>query len=60
MAVLMQHLQMTPPLLMEKAPNLPTALEMVVARALAKDPAGRYTTAGQLAGDLARALEERG
>lgn len=57
MAVLMQHLQMTPPLLMEKAPSLPTELEIVVARALAKEPAERYTTAGQLASDLAQVLE---
>ncbi len=60
MAVLMQHLQMTPPLLMEKAPFLPTELEIVVARALAKEPAERYATAGQLADDLALVLEEHG
>jgi eukaryotic-like serine/threonine-protein kinase len=39
-------------------PALPPQLDAVFARALAKDPAGRYPTAAQFAGDLRRAFDE--
>lgn len=57
-AVLLKHLQAHPPLLLDKAPMLPPAVESVIARALAKDPQRRYATAGQLAEALAQACEE--
>jgi eukaryotic-like serine/threonine-protein kinase len=49
LAVLLQHLQAPPPLLGELRPDLPAALEAVVARALAKRPEQRYASAGELA-----------
>jgi serine/threonine-protein kinase len=47
------HLSEPPPRLSEVAPQAPAALDEVIKRALAKDPAGRY----QSAGDLGRAAE---
>ena len=47
------HLQEDPPRLRVLAPQLPRALDLVVARAMAKDPADRFPSAG----DLARAAE---
>jgi WD40 repeat protein/serine/threonine protein kinase len=40
-------------------PSLPRDLETIVRKAIDKDPAGRYTTAGELADDLRRFLESR-
>jgi serine/threonine protein kinase len=51
-AVLLQHLQDAPPSVLTARPDLPAAVGEVIARALAKDPAERYATAG----DLARAF----
>ena len=47
-AVLYAHMSDPPPLVTEQRPDLPRALDEVIARALAKDPAARYLTAGQL------------
>jgi serine/threonine-protein kinase len=53
MAVCMQHLTFAPPMLADKAPGRSFgALEDVVARALAKDPAQRFASAD----DMSRAL----
>src|SRR3954452_19066365 len=52
--IAMKHLSATPPPLRDKRPELPTALEMVVLRALAKDPAARYQTADEMDADLER------
>ncbi|NJN55741.1 MAG: serine/threonine protein kinase [Anaerolineae bacterium] len=54
-ALLLQHMQATPPPLTIKAPNLPPDLELVLMQSLAKDPENRYTTAGQFAAALQRA-----
>jgi serine/threonine-protein kinase len=45
-----------PPRLREVHPGLPAALEAIVARAMARDPARRYPSAAALAADLDRFL----
>jgi hypothetical protein len=40
-------------------PHLPRDLETIVAKAIARDPAGRYPTALALAEDLRRFLEDK-
>lgn len=54
MAVLMAHVQDPPPSLLARRPELPEALDAAVARAMAKDPAARFDSAG----DFARAALE--
>jgi tRNA A-37 threonylcarbamoyl transferase component Bud32 len=51
-AMLLQHMQAMPPSVLLKAPNLPTNLELILLKGLAKDPADRFPTAGQLADEL--------
>jgi serine/threonine-protein kinase len=59
MAVCMQHLTFAPPTLAEKAPGRSFgALESVVARALAKDPAQRFASAQELSDALVAAAKE--
>jgi WD40 repeat protein/serine/threonine protein kinase/tetratricopeptide (TPR) repeat protein len=41
------------------APGVPRDLETIVAKAMAREPAGRYATAGALAEDLCRFVEDR-
>jgi serine/threonine protein kinase len=48
-AVLLQHLQDPAPSVLAARPDLPTAVGEVVAKALVKDPAERYASAGELA-----------
>src|SRR5262245_23251700 len=43
----------------ERDPMIPLDLEKIVLKALAKDPIERYTTAGELAEDLGRFLDDR-
>jgi serine/threonine-protein kinase len=50
------HVSVTPPPLIEKAPGVPRAFSDAIARAIAKDRADRPATAGQLAGELRAAL----
>ncbi|MHC1563672.1 serine/threonine-protein kinase [Actinomycetospora sp. C-140] len=50
------HLNETPPRLSEVAPGSPPALDEVLAKAMAKDPAGRYATAGDFADAAVRAV----
>jgi serine/threonine protein kinase len=54
MRVAMDHIQ-TPPPPLPARPDLTPAVEAVVQRALAKDPALRFSSAGELAQELARA-----
>jgi Protein kinase domain len=56
LAVLHAHLHDPPPALSEVRPDLPRALDGVLARAMAKEPSDRYASAGALAADLGRAL----
>jgi serine/threonine-protein kinase len=48
LAVLWAHLEQPPPAVSARNPTLPAALDEVVARALAKDPAERHATCGDL------------
>ena len=54
-ALLQAHLNDPPPVPSHVRSELPQAVDAVVARAMAKDPAARYATAGALATDLRRA-----
>jgi predicted Ser/Thr protein kinase len=58
-AVLQAHLADPPPPLSEVRPDLPGSLDGVLARAMAKDPDARYSTAAALAADVADALAGR-
>ena len=48
-----------PERLKKLAPGVPRDLETIVAKATARDPAGRYATAAALADDLRRFVEDR-
>jgi serine/threonine-protein kinase len=55
LGVALSHIQQAPPPLRQLRPDLPPAVEAVVLRALDKQPAARYRTAGALAYALAQA-----
>ena len=55
--VMMKQMQDAPPHVREFAPDIPVAVDAVIARALAKEPKDRYDSAGELAGTLARAAD---
>ena len=57
-AVVAAHLSQPPPRVTERAKNLPQAIDQVVAKAMAKNPADRYQSAGQFAAAAVAALEE--
>jgi eukaryotic-like serine/threonine-protein kinase len=48
-----------PARLSKLAPNVPRDLNTIVAKAIARDPGNRYATAGALADDLQRFVEDR-
>ncbi|MFN2467365.1 MAG: Stk1 family PASTA domain-containing Ser/Thr kinase [Gaiellaceae bacterium] len=52
--IAMKHLSATPEPPSAKRPEIPNDLDMIVLRALAKDPAARYQSAEQMDADLAR------
>ncbi|MFJ5972905.1 Stk1 family PASTA domain-containing Ser/Thr kinase [Streptomyces sp. NPDC093060] len=54
MSVLYQHVQQPPPVPSLLNPSLPPSVDAVVARALSKDPAGRYPSARAMADDIRR------
>jgi DNA-binding beta-propeller fold protein YncE/tRNA A-37 threonylcarbamoyl transferase component Bud32 len=56
LAKLFAHANAAPPRPSDAAPALPPAIDEVVARAMAKRPAERYSSAGALAADLAKAV----
>jgi len=58
--VMMAHSNEPVPDITEFRPDLPAGTEAVLWRALAKDPADRYPTAGALAADLRRVLAAGG
>src|SRR5438874_4467318 len=58
-AVLNAHLHASPPKLTKSAPDLPVALERVLAKALSKSRLDRYATCGEFVAALRAASSER-
>jgi len=58
-AVLYAHISDPPPLVTDQRPELPSALDEVIARAMAKDPAERYGSASELIQEAERAFGKR-
>jgi hypothetical protein len=56
-ALIFAHLQAPPPSVRAARPELPPAIDAVVARALAKDPAARFPSCGALATVARQAIE---
>jgi eukaryotic-like serine/threonine-protein kinase len=54
--IMMKHVQDPPPSVLTGRPNLPTPIDDVVRRALAKQPADRFSSAGELYEALSRAV----
>ena len=57
-AMALKHLHTPPPLVTEFNPSIPSQLARIVNKLLAKEPAGRYRTAGQL-GRILSAYRQR-
>src|SRR3712207_5755612 len=55
-ALLWAHLVEAPPPVTGIRPDLPAAVNAVIARAMAKDPADRYATSGEFVHELVRAV----
>jgi serine/threonine protein kinase len=58
-AVMMAHLQAPPPRVTEQVAGLPPALDAVIAKAMAKDPAQRFSSARELAHAAASLVHDR-
>src|SRR6516165_557647 len=58
-ALIERVLHEEPERLNRRAPGVPRDLETIIAKASAREPAGRYATAGALAEDLRRFVEDR-
>ena len=58
-AVLFAHMMEPPPLVTDQRPDLPAALDEVVARGMAKDPAARQPRASDLIDEAERAFGRR-
>ncbi len=56
MGMVMQHINDAPPLPAQFVPTLPSPVEVVVLRALNKQPEDRFATAGEMAAALRRAI----
>ncbi len=60
MDVLFKHVNLAPPRMSERCPELPASLDEPVLRMLAKDPTGRPPTVMEALDDLSRAANEAG
>jgi len=58
-AVLFAHMSDPPPLVTDQRPELPPALDEVLTRAMAKDPAQRYESASDMIDEAVHALGKR-
>ncbi|HZT06106.1 MAG TPA: protein kinase [Chloroflexota bacterium] len=58
-SLMMQHLSVEPPRLVRVRPEITEAMDLAVLRALRKERGDRFDTCGQLADELARAVEAR-
>jgi len=58
-AILNAHLHATPPRLTKSAPDLPSALEAVLSKALSKSPLDRYGSCGEVVASIRAAASER-
>ncbi|HVB41522.1 MAG TPA: protein kinase [Streptosporangiaceae bacterium] len=56
LALINAHLSEPPPAVVARRQELPAAVDLVLAKAMAKKPAQRYPTCAQFAADLGRAL----
>jgi serine/threonine protein kinase len=56
MALLMKHVSDPIPRLADTAPDLPDALQTVIDRGMAKSPADRYSSTGEMAKDVERII----
>src|SRR6185312_5195815 len=56
-AIMHAHLMEPAPRITEERPELPSAIDGVIGRAMSKDPADRYRSAGDLVSAAAAALE---
>ena len=56
LAMINAHVNAPPPQVTARMPQLPRAIDAVIARAMAKDPNQRYNTCRELADDAARAF----
>ena len=58
-AVIYAHMTDPPPLITEQRPELPAALDAVIARAMSKNPEERHASATEFIEDAGRVLESR-
>jgi tetratricopeptide (TPR) repeat protein len=58
-AILNAHLHASPPRLAKTAPDLPTSLEPILAKALSKSPLDRYTSCGEFVAAAREAATEK-
>ncbi|MGH2663900.1 MAG: serine/threonine-protein kinase [Actinomycetota bacterium] len=58
-ALMYAHIQQEPPKVTDERPELPAAVDDVIAKTMAKDPEGRYATCGEFIESLKEALASR-
>ena len=58
--IMMKQVQDPPPPILKTRPDLPASVDSLIERALAKEPAERFQTAGELSSALSKAADEAG
>src|SRR6202165_547071 len=58
--IMMKQVQDPPPSILDARPDLPASVDNLIEQALAKDPADRFQTAGELSAALSKAADEIG